>query len=159
MSPPDGAPLPKWPQVAPSESCLVSQKKPETLTTSSSEPSTGATVASVTATPVTETPVTVTPVTHSNGTPAPMETGGVGDSQSWAEWVKADLDEEFQEDRPTKHHQSQSKRWEERPMLPFPLQDSKGRHASVYSSTNMRESSLQPTTMWPPKESFISIRR
>ena len=100
----------------PSESCLVSQKKPETPATSSSEPSTGA---------------METPIACSNNTPAPMETGGVGDSQSWADQVEADLDEEFQEDRPAKHCWSQSKRQEERLMLPFPLQDNKGRNASV----------------------------
>ena len=110
-----GVPLPRWPQVTPSESRLVSQKKPETPATSSNEPSTGA---------------TETPITRSD-TPAPMETGGVGDSQSWAKQVEADLDKEFQKDRPAKHCQSQSKRWEERPTLPFPLQDNKGRHTSV----------------------------
>ena len=46
---------------------------------SSSEPSARATV-----TPVMETPARETPVAHSD-TPAPVETGGVGDSQSWAE--------------------------------------------------------------------------
>ena len=102
--------------MTPSESHLVSQRKPETPTTSSSEPSTGAT-----ATPVTETPVVETPVAHSDNTPAPMETGGVDDSQSWAKRVEAHVDEEFQKDRLVKRHWSQSKRWEERPMLPFPL--------------------------------------
>ena len=34
--------LPRWPQVTPSESCQVSQKKAETPATSSSAPSTGA---------------------------------------------------------------------------------------------------------------------
>ena len=116
-----GAPLPRWPQVTPNESHLVSQKKPEALTTSCSEPSAGAMA----------TPVMETPVTCSNDTPATMETGRVGDSQLWAEWVEADIDEEFQKDRPTKCCRSQSKRREERPTLPFPLQDSKGRHASV----------------------------
>ena len=102
--------------MTPSESCWDSQQKAETLATSSSEPSAGATV-----TPVMETPVVETPVTCSDNTPAPMETGGVGDSQSWAERVKADEDEEFQKDRPAKRRQSQSKRQEERLMLPFPL--------------------------------------
>ena len=60
-----------------------------------------------------------------------METGRVDDSQTWADQVEADSDEEFQEDRPAKHCRSQSKRWEERPTLPFPLQDNKGRNASV----------------------------
>ena len=83
-----GVPLPRQPQVTPSKSRWDLQKKAETPTTSSSEPSAGATVTPVMETPVmetpvTETPVTETPVTHSN-TPAPMETGRAGDSQSWA---------------------------------------------------------------------------
>ena len=45
-------------------------------------------VAPVTETPVTETPVTQTPVVEApatcSDTPAPMETGRAGDSQSWA---------------------------------------------------------------------------
>ena len=83
-----GVPLPRWPQVTPSESHWESQMKADTQTTSSSEPNTGAMAAPVTETPVaeipvaqtpvTETPVTEAPVTethaHSN-TPAPMETG------------------------------------------------------------------------------------
>ena len=113
--------LPKWPQVTPSESHWDSQKRVETPATSSSEPSSGATTA----------PVPETPGTHPNDTPAPMETGGAGDSQSWAEWGEAGIDEEFQKDRPVKHRRSQSKRREERPTLPFPLQDSEGRLASV----------------------------
>ena len=44
---------------------------------------------------------------------------------------RAGIDEEFQKDRPMKHRQSQSRRQEERPMLPFLLQDSEGRLASV----------------------------
>ena len=120
-----GVPLPRWPQVTPSESHQDLQKKAETLATSSSEPSTGATAA-----PVMETPVAEIPVTHSN-TPAPMETGGAGDSQSWVEQVEVGIHEEFQKDRPTKRRQSQSRRWEEKPTLPFPLQDSEGRLTSI----------------------------
>ena len=70
--------LPKWPQVTPSESPWDLQKRVETPATGSSGPSAGATVA-----PVEETPVKETPVTHPDNTPAPMETGGVGDGQSW----------------------------------------------------------------------------
>ena len=106
-----GVPLPRWPQVTPSESHQDSQKKAETPALNSSEPNVGA---------------AETPITLSDDTPAPMETGGVGDSQLWADKVETDLDEEFQTDRPVKHHWSQSKRQEERPMLPFPLQDSRG---------------------------------
>ena len=78
-----GVPLPRWPQVTPSESCQESQKKADTLATSSSEPNAGAMAAPVVETPVTQTPVEETPATCSD-TPAPMETGGAGDSQSWA---------------------------------------------------------------------------
>ena len=81
-----GVPLPRQPQVTPSESHRELQKKAETPPTSSSEPSVGATAAPVAQTPVmetlvVETPVAETPATHSN-IPAPMETGGAGDSQS-----------------------------------------------------------------------------
>ena len=129
-----GVPLPRWPQVTPSESCRELQMKVDTQTTSSSEPDTGATAAPVAEAPVMETPVTETPVTETpacSDTPAPMETGGVGDGQSWAKRVEASVEEEFQQDRPVKRRQAQSKRCEPRPMLPFPLQDSEGRLASV----------------------------
>ena len=132
-----GTPLPRWPQVMPSESRLVSQKKPETLATSSSEPSAGA---------------METPIVRSNNSPTPMETGRVGDSQSRADQVEADLDEEFQTDRPAKRRQSQSKRREERPTLPFPSRITRGDTPLSYSSTSMQESNLGPATMWPPKE-------
>ena len=130
-----GLPLPRQPQVAPSESHWESQMKVEATATSSSKPSAGATVALVMEAPVTETlgaetPVVETPAAPSD-TPAPMETGRAGDGQSWAECVEASMDEEFQQDRPAKRHRSQSKRRKQRPMLPFPLQDSEGRLASV----------------------------
>ena len=130
-----GVPLPRWPQVTPSESCWESQMKADTQTTSSSEPNAGAMAAPVTETPVTETPVAETPVTETpaahSDTPAPMETGRAGDGQSWVECIEAGIDEEFQQDRPTKHCQSQSRRCEQRPTLPFPLQDSEGRLTSI----------------------------
>ena len=100
-----GVPLPRWPQVTPSESHWDSQKKVETPATSSSEPSAGATVTPVAETPVMGTPVMETPAVRSD-TPAPMETGRVGDSQSWVEQVEAGIDEEFQKDRPAKHRRS-----------------------------------------------------
>ena len=79
-----GVLLPRWPQVTPSESRWESQMKADTQTTSSSEPNAGAMAV----------PVTKTPAACSD-TPAPMETGGVGDSQSWAECIEAGIDEEF----------------------------------------------------------------
>ena len=125
-----GALLPRRPQITPSESRRESQKQAEMPATSSSEPSVGAMATPVAEIPVAQTPVAQAPATRSN-TPAPMETGGAGDGQSWAEQVEAGTDEEFQKDRPVKHRRSQSRRCEQRPTLPFPLQDSEGRLASI----------------------------
>ena len=130
-----GLPLPRRPQVTPSESRWESQMKVEATATSSSKPSAGAMVAPVMETPVTETlgaqtPAVETPAAPSD-TPTPMETGGAGDGKSWADRVEAGMEEEFQQDRPTKRCWSQSKKHKPRPMLPFPLQDSEGRLASV----------------------------
>ena len=140
-----GVPLPRWPQVTPSESCRESQMKLDAQTASSSRPSVGATAAPVAETPVAETPVVETPVVEApvnetpgaeapvvpSSTPAPMETGGVGDGQLWAEQMEAHEDKAFQRSRPAKHAWSQSRRCEPKPPLPFPLRDSEGRLASV----------------------------
>ena len=66
-----------------------------------------------------------------SNTPAPMETGGVGDGQTWAEWVETSAEAEFQWARPLKHPRSQSRRRQIGPRLPFPLQDVEGRLASI----------------------------
>ena len=60
---------PRGPQMMPSESRLVSQRKPETPATSSSAPAIEASA----------------PQGATTDVPAPMETGGAGDSCSWAE--------------------------------------------------------------------------
>ena len=135
-----GAPLPRWPQVAPSESCQESQMKLDAQIPSSSRPSVGATVAPITETPVAavpvaeasvaETPIVEAPVDEAQGaeapvapssTPAPMETGGAGDGQSWAEQMEAGEEEAFQRSRPVKRTRSQSRRHEQKQPLPFPL--------------------------------------
>ena len=145
-----GVPLPRWPQVAPSESRLESQMKSDAQTPSSSRPGVGAMAAPISETPVVavpvaeapvvETPVAKAPVDETPGaealvapssTPAPMETGGVGNGQSWAEQMEAGEDEVFQRSRPMKCAQSQSRRREAKPPLPFPLWDSEGRLASI----------------------------
>ena len=64
-------------------------------------------------------------------TPAPMETGGAGDSQSWAEQVEISSEAEFRQARPQKFPRSPSRRQEMGPALPFPLQDMEGRLASI----------------------------
>ena len=148
-----GVPLPRWPQVAPSESHQGSQMKSDAQTPSSSRPSVGAMVVPNTETPLAETPVMDAPVDKTPGaealaapssTPAPMETGGVGDGQSWAEQMEAGKDESFQRSRPAKHAQSQSRRCEPKPQLPFPLQDIEGRLVSV--SQLYEHAAVQPAT-------------
>ena len=145
-----GAPLPRWPQVAPSESHRESQMKLDTPTPSSSEPSVGATAVPVAETPMAEAPVAEAAVVETSvmeapteetpgaeapvapsSLPAPMETGGAGNSQSWAEQVEAGEEEAFQRSRPAKHPCSQSRRCELTSQLPFPLQDSEGRFTSI----------------------------
>ena len=83
-----GAPLPRWPQVAPNESCRELEMKAEAQTPSSSRPSAGATVVPVVETPITETSEEETDVMETpaetpgaealiapSTLPAPMETG------------------------------------------------------------------------------------
>ena len=150
-----GVPLPRWPQVTPSESWRELQMKSDAQTPSSSRPSAGAMAAPIAETPVAdvpvaevpvaevpvaETPIAEAPVDETPGaeapvvpssTPAPMETGRAGDDQSWADQMEAGEDEAFQRSRPTKHARSQSRRHKPKPPLPFPLLDSEGRLASV----------------------------
>ena len=60
-----------------------------------------------------------------------METGGVGDGQSWVDQSKVSTtgsdEEEWKRGRPAKHRQSGSRRWEGPSTNPFPLQNSEGR--------------------------------
>ena len=117
---------------------------------SSSRPSAGATTAPITETPVVDIPVAEVPVAETpvmeapvdetpgaeapvapSSTPAPMETGRVGDGQLWADQMEAGKDKAFQRSRPVKRAQSQSRRCEPKLPLPFPLWDSEGRLASV----------------------------
>ena len=140
-----GAPLPRWPQVAPSESCQESQMKFEAQTASSSRPNAGAMAVPVAETPREEAPVAEAAVAETSimeetpaeapvapsFPPAPMETGGVGDGQSWAEQMEAVEEEPFQRSRLAKCPCSQSRRHEPTSRLPFPLQDGEGRFASI----------------------------
>ena len=119
--------------------------KSDAQTASSSRPSVGAMAAPIAETPVAEAPVAETPIAEApvdetpgaeapvapSPTPAPMETGGVGDGQSWAEQLEASKDKAFQRSRPMKCALSQSRRHEPKPLLPFPLQDSEGRLTSI----------------------------
>ena len=106
---------PKGPQICPSQSHPVTQKEEETPTTSPPMPGKEGSA----------------PQGARSNLPMPMETGGGGDGQSWAEQAKAAADEEWRRGRPAKHHRSMSRKWEDRSTNPFPLQDSEGRHEAV----------------------------
>ena len=139
------APLPRWPQVAPSESHWELHMRSEAQTPSSSRPSAGATAVPVAEAPIAEAPVAEAAVAETSVMeetpaeapvapsfpPAPMETGGAGNGQSWAERVEAVEEEPFQRSRLAKCPHSQSRRREPTSRLPFPLQDSEGRFASI----------------------------
>ena len=110
-----GTEPPKGPQICPSKTHSVTQKEEETATTSLHMPGKEG---------------SMTQGARSDS-PAPMETGGVGDGQSWVEQAEASAVEEWRRGRPTKHHQSASGKWEGQSTNPFPLQDSKGRCEAV----------------------------
>ena len=110
-----GTAPPKGPQIRPSQSRPVTHKEEETPTTSPSTPGREGSV----------------PQGAHSDPSAPMETGGAGDCQSWAEQAEASAKEEWRRDRPAKHRWSSSRKWEGRSTNPFPLQDSKGRHEAV----------------------------
>ena len=108
-----GIELPRGPQITPNESHQASQKKAEAPVASSSAPIKEASA----------------PQGATSDVPTPMETGGAGDGQSWVEQTEAEDD--FKRCRPTKCPWSQSRRWEDRPTLPFPLQDEEERCTST----------------------------
>ena len=108
-----GVELPRRPLITPSESHWASQQKAEA--------------------PIASPNVPILEANASQGAtsdvPAPMETGGAGDGQFWVEQVK--LEDDFKKARPTKCCRSQSRWREDRPMLPFLLQDERDRCASI----------------------------
>ena len=106
---------PRGPQICPSETQALTQKRVDTPTTS--HPTLGR-------------EGSVTQGARSDP-PIPMETGGVEDGQSWVEQVEAGTEEEWRRDRPTKQPWSSPRRWEIQSPHPFLLQDSEGRHEAV----------------------------
>ena len=106
---------PRGPQIRPSETQALTQKRVDTPTTSHPTPGREG---------------SMTQGACSNP-PIPMETGGVGDGQSWVEQVKAGTEEEWRRDRSTKRPRSSPRRWEIQSPHPFPLQDSEGRHEAI----------------------------
>ena len=119
-----GIELPSGPQITPSEFHRASQRKAEAPVASSSAPIIEAS----------------TPQGATSDVPAPMETGGAGNSQSWVEQTEAEDD--FKRHRPMKCVWSQSRRREDRPTFPFPLQDEEGRCTSTQEL--YRHSGQQP---------------
>ena len=110
-----GSAPPRGPQICPSETQALMQKKVETPTTSHPMPGReGSATQGARSDP-----------------PIPMETGGAGDGQSWAEQVEAGTEEEWRGDRPAKRHRSSPRRWEVQSPHPFPLKDSEGRHEAI----------------------------
>ena len=110
-----GTVLPREPQICPSQTQALTQKKEETPITSPHMPGEeGGMTQGACSDP-----------------PIPMETGGAGDGQSWAEQAEAGTEEEWRRDRPAKHHRSSPRRWEAHSTNPFPLQDSEGRQEAV----------------------------
>ena len=100
-----GEGFPKWPQLKPSESHRNSYSRAEGLMAGSSEPATRPPAAPTQETPAEEPPMVEAPVpgpSHSSP-PAPMETGGAGDGQSWADQAEASAEAEFRQVRPPKH--------------------------------------------------------
>ena len=106
---------PRGPQIHPSETQALMQKKVDTPTTSHPMPGGEG---------------SMTQGAHSDS-PIPMETGGAGDGQSWVEQFEAATEEDWRRDRPAKWCQSSPRRWKVRSPDPFLLQDSKGRHEAV----------------------------
>ena len=106
---------PREPQICPSQTEALMQKKVETPTTSHPMPGReGSMTQGACSDP-----------------PIPMETGGAGDGWSWAEQAKAGAEEEWRRDRPAKHHRSSLRKREGWSTFPFLLQDSEGRHKAV----------------------------
>ena len=128
-----GAPLPRWLQPKPSESWEESYRWAKSQVVGPSGPSIGVTATPPQETPAEKPPMPEAPVTGPScpNTPAPMETGGAGDGQTWAEQVETSAEAEFQWARPPKHPHSQSRRRKTGPRVPFPLQDEEGRLTSI----------------------------
>ena len=115
MSAPGRNSTTQGPQIHPSQTEALMQKKEETPTTN--HPTLGR-------------EGSMTQGACSNP-PVPMETGGAGDGWSWVEQAKASTEEEWRRDRPAKHCRSSPRIWEARSTNPFPLQDNEGRHEAV----------------------------
>ena len=145
-----GVPLPRWPQVTPSESCQESQMKLDAQTTSSSKPSVGAMVA-----PVMETPVVAAPVTETLSAEAPA--APLTHLLPWrqAEWAMASHGlnasrlvqmRGFRGLGPQSTPGANPGGVSQDPRFPSPSKTVRGGSPPFCSSTSMQQSSLLPTT-------------
>ena len=123
---------PKGPQITPSESCLVSQRKPETPETSSSAPAIQAS----------------TPQGATADVPAPMETGGAGDGCSGQNKPRMrTIIKGVGPQNVHGHNQGGEKTGQH-----FPSRSRMRREDAPLPrrSTGIQDSSHQPITMWSP---------
>ena len=106
---------PTRPQICPSETRALTQRRVETPTASPRMPG----------------KKDITTQGACSDAPTPMETGGAGDGRSWVDHTKACPEEEWRRDRLAKHPWASSGRQDLHSINPFPLQDSEGRHEAV----------------------------
>ena len=113
-----------------------------------SGPSIGTTASPPQEAPAEEPPMQEAPVTgpSCSDTPASMETGGVGDGQTWAEWVEMSAEAKFQKARPLKHPRSQSRRLGRD--FPFPSKTRRGDSPPLRGFMSMWGSSHSLGMMW-----------
>ena len=145
-----GAPLPRWPQLKPSESWEESYRQAKGPVVGPSGPSIGMAAAPPQETPAEEPPMSEAPVAGPScpNTPASMETGGVGDGQTWAEQVETSAEAEFQWARPSKHlvpNQGDGRLGQD---FPFPSRMRRGGSPPLRGFTSMRGGSHPPRMMW-----------
>ena len=125
---------PRGPQITPSESCLVSQRKPETPATSSSAPAIEAN----------------TPQGATADVPAPMETGEqVMASPGWNKLRTRMISKGVGPQNVPSHNQGGEKTGQH-----FPSCSRMRREDTPppRRSTGIQDSSHRPVTMWPPWE-------
>ena len=108
-------PPPTRPQICPSETQALTQRRVETPTASPRMPGKKG----------------IATEGARSDAPTPMESGGAGDGRSWADQAEACPEEEWRRDRLAKHPRASSGRQDPRSINPFPLQDSEGRHKAV----------------------------
>ena len=124
---------PRGPQICPSQTEALTQKKEEIPTTSHPTPGgEGSMTQGVRSDP-----------------PIPMETGGAGDGRSWVEQAEAGTEEEWRRDKPAKHCLGDGK-----PALPIlSLSRIMREGTRLYSSsTSMLVSTPRPIMMWLLRE-------